>query len=155
MTRSNFGVRLAEVGDIADIFRIMESCCKNPWKREQLEEELRHDFSRLAVVERGEDICGFVLFHIVREDAHINELAVDLPFRRQGAATELMEFCVAEAKKNECAAIGLEVRSANRAAKGLYRSLGFEPLGVRGGFYRDPEDDAVVMRLKLTPGVFV
>jgi ribosomal-protein-alanine N-acetyltransferase len=41
------------------------------------------------------------------------------------------------------------VRSANLGAVGLYEGLGFERVGSRKGYYREPVDDAILMRLKL------
>ena len=39
----------------------------------------------------------------------------------------------------------LEVRAGNVGAIRLYEQLGFEPLGVRKGFYEHPREDAVIM----------
>jgi ribosomal-protein-alanine N-acetyltransferase len=41
------------------------------------------------------------------------------------------------------------VRVSNAAARALYESLGFREVAVRRGYYRDPEEDAVVMTLDL------
>jgi len=43
----------------------------------------------------------------------------------------------------------LEVRESNTRAKAFYRGLGFEEAGRREGYYRQPEEAAVVMRAKL------
>jgi ribosomal protein S18 acetylase RimI-like enzyme len=45
--------------------------------------------------------------------------------------------------------IALEVRAASAGAIALYATLGFTQTGRRPRYYRDPEDDAVVMRLEL------
>jgi ribosomal-protein-alanine N-acetyltransferase len=44
--------------------------------------------------------------------------------------------------------VELEVRSANTGAMGLYERLGFRVEGKRKGYYREPDDDAVLMRLE-------
>jgi ribosomal-protein-alanine N-acetyltransferase len=44
----------------------------------------------------------------------------------------------------------LEVREGNEAALGLYGSLGFREEGRRKGYYGEPVEDAVLMRMKLT-----
>lgn len=43
-------------------------------------------------------------------------------------------------------AFTLEVRSGNMAARRLYESQGFVPLGIRPDFYEKPKDDAVIMK---------
>jgi ribosomal protein S18 acetylase RimI-like enzyme len=40
----------------------------------------------------------------------------------------------------------LEVRASNAAARALYASAGFVAVGRRARYYRDPDEDAVVMR---------
>jgi ribosomal-protein-alanine N-acetyltransferase len=41
----------------------------------------------------------------------------------------------------------LEVRTSNDAARALYASRGFVPVGRRRAYYRDPLEDALVLRL--------
>ena len=43
----------------------------------------------------------------------------------------------------------LEVRASNQRALDFYRSLGWEETGRRPRYYADPEEDAVLMGLKL------
>jgi ribosomal-protein-alanine N-acetyltransferase len=43
----------------------------------------------------------------------------------------------------------LEVRVGNQAALGLYAALGFVEQGRRARYYRDPVEDAVMMRMEL------
>lgn len=42
----------------------------------------------------------------------------------------------------------LEVRLTNTPAIGMYESLGYEPMGVRPGYYAD-ESDALVMTKRI------
>ena len=43
----------------------------------------------------------------------------------------------------------LEVRESNHGARALYRALGFEETQKRRAFYRNPVEDAVLMRLSI------
>jgi ribosomal protein S18 acetylase RimI-like enzyme len=43
----------------------------------------------------------------------------------------------------------LEVRASNQRARDFYRSLGWNETGIRPRYYADPEEDAVLMSLKL------
>jgi hypothetical protein len=44
----------------------------------------------------------------------------------------------------------LEVRASNSPAIELYRASGFRPVGVRSDYYRNPREDALVLRLGFT-----
>lgn len=40
----------------------------------------------------------------------------------------------------------LEVRASNEPAVSVYRKLGFEEVGRRKNYYRNPKEDALIMR---------
>ncbi len=102
---------------------------------------LDHD-CRVAVA--GALVLGFL---VVRQttpgENEILNLAVDPAARRVGVARGLLEDALA------CAQGGwfLEVRASNAAAIRLYESAGFERAGRRPGYYREPSEEAIVMRL--------
>jgi ribosomal protein S18 acetylase RimI-like enzyme len=54
---------------------------------------------------------------------------------------------VGEARKRGAREVFLEVRADNPGAQTLYRSLGFEQIGVRPRYYQPDDVDAIVMRL--------
>ena len=43
----------------------------------------------------------------------------------------------------------LEVRESNQAARAVYAARGFEQVGRRKRYYRDPIEDALVLRATL------
>ena len=43
----------------------------------------------------------------------------------------------------------LEVRESNTAARSLYDSLGFRPVGVRKNYYKNPVENAILMDLRI------
>jgi ribosomal protein S18 acetylase RimI-like enzyme len=77
-------------------------------------------------------------------EREILNLAVEAPHRRRGLATALIESLRRRCPEE----IFLEVRESNRAARNLYRKLGFENAGVRPGYYDGPAESAIVMRLR-------
>jgi ribosomal-protein-alanine acetyltransferase len=80
-------------------------------------------------------------------EGDIQTIAVSPEARGHGLGRTLMNTLIAEARKRGCRELFLEVRADNPGAQRLYRSLGFEDIGTRKGYYQPDNVDAVVMRL--------
>lgn len=106
-------------------------------------------WAELWVSERtDQDVVAYALCWRVADELELLQLATRADTRRQGAARQLLETVVTEAKARGLRALFLEVRAGNGAARGLYASLGFEETRVRRRYYSDGED-AVEMRHSL------
>jgi ribosomal-protein-alanine acetyltransferase len=105
-----------------------------------------HDYFayELWVAQTSRGMVGFVVARRVAEDeGEILNLAIHPDFRRRGIARSLLQR-VLEQVAGSCF---LEVRVSNRSAIDFYEAAGFRPVGVRRGYYSDPQEDAVVMRI--------
>jgi ribosomal-protein-alanine N-acetyltransferase len=109
----------------------------------RLREELTRTprLARLVVAEdhRGE-LLGALLAWQVADEVTLLDVAVPLGARRGGHGRALVLELLEHGKKAGGALVVLEVRASNVAARTLYRSLGFEEIHVRRGYYRDGED---------------
>ena len=65
--------------------------------------------------------------------------------RAAGSAPGWCSGLVRQAVAQGVEAVTLEVRVSNEPALALYRRFGFAPAGVRGRYYRDPVEDALVL----------
>jgi ribosomal-protein-alanine N-acetyltransferase len=83
------------------------------------------------------------------EEGHIQTFAVKECFRKQGIGSALMENAAEKALPLGIEVLLLEVRQGNREAMALYHKHGFFVDGYRKDFYRDPSEDAILMRKKL------
>ena len=99
---------------------------------------------RLAlVVQDSTQICGFIIARCGVDDWEIENVVVAAESRRKGIGGELARRVLREA---EGLPVLLEVRHSNTAARQLYQQLGFKEVGRRAGYYRDPTEDALVLR---------
>ena len=73
-------------------------------------------------------------------------IAVNPDYRRQGIAESLIERLVSELKDKQVSSLTLEVRASNAPAIALYRKLGFIQVGKRSNYYRNPREDALILR---------
>jgi ribosomal-protein-alanine N-acetyltransferase len=78
----------------------------------------------------------------------LESIAVAGEFQRRGVARELFSGLIGVLGRSGVEEIMLEVRAGNGVALGLYRSVGFVEEGRRRGYYADPVEDAVLMRLR-------
>jgi ribosomal-protein-alanine N-acetyltransferase len=77
-------------------------------------------------------------------------LAVAPELRRQGIGRMLLRAGLAAFAARGAEEVFLEVRQSNAAAQQLYQELGFQAVGLRRGYYRNPRESALVLRLGLT-----
>ncbi len=97
-------------------------------------------------------MVGFVLVRAVADEAEILTIAVAPQGQGRGYGRRLMEEVLRGLYADGVAACFLEVDGANTRAVRLYRSLGFEAVGERKGYYHKPDGttaSALVMRRQL------
>jgi [ribosomal protein S18]-alanine N-acetyltransferase len=94
-------------------------------------------------------VVGFVVFGLTPPEAELESIAVAAGYQRQGVARRLFEAATGELRRVQVSEVFLEVRESNEPAKALYRALGFTESGRRKGYYADPVEDAILMRLAL------
>jgi ribosomal-protein-alanine N-acetyltransferase len=104
--------------------------------------------SRARVNELAQDV-GFVIFRHAADEAEILSIGVVPGARRRGAGRALLAAAVEGAAAAGAAAIFLEVGEDNSAARVLYETAGFVPVGRRLNYYRRADRSrvaAIVMR---------
>ena len=106
------------------------------------------------VAESEKSIVGFAVGRatFIEGDtfAELESVAVLDSARRSGIGRALCTAIIDWAYSCKATSIELEVRSRREAPIALYGSLGFVESGRRSGYYRNPVDDAVLMRLILS-----
>lgn len=142
----------AELSMIDEISAIEDALFSDPWSRASLRfcmENPVYDFT-VALDTEGA-VAGFLIAGVLPPEIEISTVAVRGDLRRQGIGRSLLGQLLEKGAKRGCDTVFLEVRASNRAAIGLYRSLGFEEYGVRKRYYSAPVEDAILMRLLMNP----
>jgi ribosomal-protein-alanine acetyltransferase len=124
------------------------------WTRENYQTAMDPDAQprRIPLIVLGPDSsgpAGFLVASLLAPQAELEMIAVDPRVQRHGLARKLFEELVDQLGLAGVTEVVLEVRASNHPALGLYRALGFAENGRRPGYYADPEEDAVLMRLQL------
>jgi ribosomal-protein-alanine N-acetyltransferase len=80
------------------------------------------------------------------DEAWVQNIAVRRDAQRRGVGRVLLEALLAEAARLGARSTLLEVAADNAPAQRLYAAYGFEPIGVRRGYYQPSNTDALVMQ---------
>lgn len=145
-------IRLMTAADLNTVIRLAASIPEAPrWPRPAWETYLAETDlpRRIFVSESGRELTGFVAGQIIGDICELESIAVSPSHRRSGVATGLLAVLIAWARQRGLSRIQLEVRSVNNLATRFYQSAGFLQDGLRPRYYRDPEDDALLMSLPL------
>jgi ribosomal-protein-alanine N-acetyltransferase len=81
--------------------------------------------------------------------AELESVVVQANARRAGIGRTLCNAVIDWCRVLHATEVILEVRALSRGAIALYAGLGLVRTGIRGKYYRNPDDDALMMRLQL------
>jgi [ribosomal protein S18]-alanine N-acetyltransferase len=121
-----------------------------PWSRRSfasLLDDARVRFTVACVP----DVVGYVVTWRVADEGEVANLAVAPDRRRQGIGQHLLDAAMVEAIGAGARSLYLEVRESNRAARALYGGRGFRAVGRRPAYYRNPVEDALLLRYQAAP----
>jgi [ribosomal protein S18]-alanine N-acetyltransferase len=100
-----------------------------------------------VVADDGRRLVGYAGLSAIAGTGDVTTIGVTEDQRGTGLGARLLTELLRQATAFECHEVLLEVRVDNAAAQRLYERFGFEPIGVRRGYYQPGNVDALVMRL--------
>ena len=145
MTAVAIEIRVLELGDLGAIETIEQQAYPTPWSRSMFASELAKPTSICLGAFEGQDLVGYVINSRYVDAWHVMNVAVAPEHQRRGVASSLLERLFELTRDDERRGYTLEVRVSNEDAIRLYEKLGFEPRGIRRGYYTDNREDAVIM----------
>lgn len=136
-------MREQHVSQVAELEKI---CFSDPWSENSIASELNNQLSLWLVAEDNGRVAGYIGSQTVMGESDMMNVAVHPNYRKQGIATALIFGLVEELRKQESYCLTLEVRASNENAISLYRKLDFREVGCRKNYYRNPKEDALILR---------
>ena len=135
-----------EQSHVTPIAALEKLCFSDPWSENSIASELKNPLSLWLVALDGQQVAGYVGSQSVMGEADMMNIAVSSRYRRMGIAQELVERLVTLLREMGAYSLTLEVRASNEPAKALYSKLGFNQVGRRPNYYRNPKEDALILR---------
>ena len=131
---------------VAQVAALEKLCFSDPWSEKSVGSELENPLSLWLVAEEEGAVWGYVGSQTVMGETDMMNVAVHPDYRNQGIATALIVGLVEELRRQGSHCLTLEVRASNETAIRVYERLGFTELGRRKNYYRNPREDALILR---------
>ncbi|HLE90255.1 MAG TPA: ribosomal protein S18-alanine N-acetyltransferase [Anaerolineales bacterium] len=144
----NLIIRKMTADDIPAVVELDKMSFSLPWPERSFRFELTDNpASRCWVAEVDGRVVGMIVVWLLVEEAHVATLATHPDLRRQGIAKKLLSHALRYLINEGAQTSFLEVRASNIAAQEMYRKFGYEESGRRRRYYKDNDEDAILMNL--------
>lgn len=137
---------LMDRSHVEAVAELEKLCFADPWSLNSITLELANPLSCWIVAMDGARLVGYVGSQSVLGWSDMMNLAVHADYRRQGVAEHLVNALIEQLKMRDITCLTLEVRVSNAPAICLYKKIGFAEAGRRPGYYRNPREDALILR---------
>ena len=144
----NFTIRKMTVDDISAVLDLDQKSFSLPWPERSFRFELTDNpAARCWVAELDGKVVAMIVVWLIVDEAHVATLATHPEYRRQGIGRRLLAYALRQMMQDGARSSFLEVRASNFAAQEMYRKFGYEATGRRRHYYRDNDEDAILMNL--------
>jgi ribosomal-protein-alanine N-acetyltransferase len=134
-----------QVEDVDEVVFIDQVASAARWTPQMFLSELLGAIPRCFVAKNDGKIVGYLIFRMMVDEMHFLNVAIHPDFQRHGLGQALVYFAMQTGKMCGMKAATLEVRPSNLPAQRLYRKFGFQKVGVRKNYYRNPAEDAWIL----------
>ncbi|MCQ3935890.1 MAG: ribosomal-protein-alanine N-acetyltransferase [Chloroflexi bacterium] len=141
-------IRKMTLNDLDQVVAIDQVSFSLPWPPRSFQFELTDNAaSRCWVAESGGRVVALIVGWLIVDELHIATIATHPEHRRRGIGKRLLLHALLAARREGAVKSFLEVRESNIIARKMYRDFGFVEDGRRKEYYKDNNEDAILMTL--------
>ena len=136
--------------DLHDVQLIEQQVYEYPWSRTIMSDCIRTGYI-CRIIEVDFELVGYGFLSFAAGESHLLNLSISPQHQGKKLGRVMLERLLKEAVKNSVGCTYLEVRPSNTSAVALYKSHGFNQIGIRKGYYptADGREDALVLSINL------
>jgi [ribosomal protein S18]-alanine N-acetyltransferase len=144
-----FQIETMQMADLTAVCELETAAKMSTLGEAVFAQKLAEANSIMLVARLNNVVVGMFSGWVVVDELEVDNLIVASFYQRKGIGLALMHQAIEKGLTLGAISAVLEVRENNLAAIQLYQSLGFVAEGRRRNYYRDPTEDALVMRTLL------
>ena len=145
--RMSVAIQPAVTRDVPHVAAIEVSAFADPWSARAFHDALANPAVYFACAHGDAGrIVGYVVAWFAGGEGEIANIAVVNDAWGTGVGGALLDAAIEHGAQRGAAMVFLEVRESNQRARQLYQSRGFDEVGRRRDYYRNPREDAIVLR---------
>lgn len=128
---------------LEQITAIEQQCFTDPWSLQNFIDAAGNVCTDIWAAMENEQVQGYVVCFCAAGEAEICNIAAAPDCRRKGIGAQLLQTAL---DAHPEADFYLEVRVSNAAARALYEKHGFREIGIRPDYYKNPLENAIIMK---------
>lgn len=131
---------------VPQVAALEKLCFSDPWSENSIASELKNGLALWLVAVNDDTVVGYIGSQTTTGGTDVMNIAVHPDWRRRGIAESLIDRLILELRNWGSNSLMLEVRASNGPAIALYEKMGFSHVGRRPNYYRNPKEDALILR---------
>jgi [ribosomal protein S18]-alanine N-acetyltransferase len=141
-----YELRELSVVDVTAVCAIDRLSFPTPAKENLLLYEItENELAHYQCLTAQDVVIGYAGYWLMADEQHISTIATHPDWRRRGLGELLLLNMLSMAYTQPVTMTTLEVRRSNQVAQALYLKYQFEMVGERPRYYRDTNEDAIIM----------
>lgn len=131
--------------DATGISELEDMIFNDAWSYRDIQDLICTEGGMCFSAVEGDKVIAYVIGRLIAPEGEIYRVAVAPEKRQRGIGYRLLDYAVKTSKGQGLERLFLEVRSQNIPAIKLYTAYGFKKIGTRKNYYKNPQDDAIIM----------
>lgn len=147
-------IRKMTLEDLDQVVAIDQVSFSLPWPQRSFQFELTdNETARCWVAVVDGRVAAMIVGWMIVDELHVATIATHPDYRGRGIGRQLLLHALHAAKLEGATKSFLEVRESNTVARAMYHSFGYVEDGRRKEYYKDNNEDAILMTLETLDGL--
>ena len=125
----------------------VEQFKEESWSKQQYLSSLAEPNTLIFYNIKNNVACGFLVVQVVLDEINILLIATKESYKKQNVASELLEYLISFAEKNNIKKIWLEVKEDNTPAQKLYFKFNFNLINIRKNYYKNNKNALILEKI--------